>query len=223
MKEPPRKNFAEAQVFKRCKLSRVQGSLLPGTRQAEEVNAEVVVPAVDVETPGNEVADVDTVTARAEIDATNVDLLEQTFSSGEEVTNHGVNHNPSSRRFLIFREESLLIVPCLRCRVGDGFLADQLPADFTLVLGERLLVVPVLRVKQGLIGLLLDDATDVEDRQREYSDENVRVLAGRKHFLAERNFGQVGELLLRGVNPEVFDRFLDAEEVLAHDLAGELL
>ncbi len=223
MKEPPRKNFAEAQVFKRCKLSRVQGSLLPGTRQGDTVNAVVVVPAVDKETLGVEAADVDTVTVRVEIDATNVDLLEQTFSSGKEVTDHGVNHNPSSRRFLVFREEGLLIVPCLRGRVGDGFLADQLPADFTLVLGERFFVVPVLRVKQGLVGLLLDDATDVEDRQREYGDENVRVLTGREHFLAERNFGQVGELLLRGVNPEVFDRFLDAEEVLAHNLASELL
>ena len=79
-----------------------------------------------------------------EIDAANVDLLEQTLLSGEKVADHGVNHDPSSRRFLVFREECLLIAPRLRGRVGDRFLADQLPADFALVLGERLLVIPVL-------------------------------------------------------------------------------
>ena len=183
----------------------------------------VVPTVVDVEPVGIEVADVDTVTVRVEIDATNVDLLEQTLPSSEEVADHGVNHDPSSRRFLIFREECLLIFPCFRGRVGYRFLTDQLPPDFSLVFGEGLFVIPILRVKQRPVGLLLGDTADVEDRQREKCDKNVCVLAGLQHFLAERNFGESGELLLRDINPEVFDRLFDAEEVRAHDLAGELL
>ena len=132
-----------------------------------------------------------------------------------------VDHHLSLRRFLVFREERLLFVPRLVRRVGDRDLADQLPTDLTLVLRERLLVVPgvVVAVEE----LALDLAANVEDRHREHGDENVRVLAGRELFLGERNLGEIGELLLRGVNPEVLDRFLDAEEVLAHDGAGLLV
>ncbi len=119
-------------------------ALLPGRRDTDTVVAINVIPAVDIETKGIEEADIDTTTARAEINATNIDLLEQSLADGEEVADHGVNHDPSSRCFLVFREECLLIVPGLRGRVGDRFLADQNPADFALVLGERLLVIPVL-------------------------------------------------------------------------------
>jgi len=71
--------------------------------------------------------------------------------------------------------------------------------------------------------LALDLATDVEDRHREDGDEDVGVLAGLQRLLGKRNFGQGGGLRSRGVDPEVLDRLLDAEEVPAHDLAGALL
>ena len=68
MKEPPAKKIrAEAQGFKRDKPSSVQGSLLPGSRQPDAAVAVVVVPVVDAQTLGIEVADVDTVTVRVEI------------------------------------------------------------------------------------------------------------------------------------------------------------
>jgi len=117
----------------------------------------------------------------------------------------------------------MLFAPCLRGGIGDGLLANQMPADFSLVRGERLLVVPVLSIEQSLVGELLHGAANVEDRQGERGDENVRVFAGTQHFLTPRNLGQERELLFRGVNPKMLDRFLNTEKVPPHDLASELL
>jgi len=203
----------------------LKGSRITASEQTQHrcyVVTAVAPEAADAETALIEVTDEDVATARVEIHATNVDVLEQTLSGGEEVADHGVNHDPSGGRLLVFRQEGLLLVPRLRRRVGDRCLADQLPADLAFVLGERLLVVPVLVVEQGL-GRLLGDATNIEKRERERCDENVRVLGGDERLFGERHFGEIRELLLRGVHPEVLDRFLDTEVVLAHDLAGELL
>lgn len=196
--------------------------MLPGSRQADVGDAAVIPAEADVEPDGIEAADVDTGTARVEIHATNVDVLEQSLPGGEEVADHGVDHDPSGRRLLVFREECLLLVPRLRRRVGDRRLANEVPADLALVLGERLSVVPVLVVEQGLAGLL-GDATNVQDREREHRNENVRVLHGHERLFGERYLGEVRELLLRRADPEVLNCFLDAKAVLPHDLAGALL
>lgn len=63
--------------------SRVQGSLLPGSRQPDAAAAATAVePIVDEQTLGIEVADMDTATVRAEIRTADEDVLEQTFTTG---------------------------------------------------------------------------------------------------------------------------------------------
>jgi len=133
----------------------------------------------------------------------------------------GVDHHPGSRRLVVLSEEGLLLVPGLAGRVVDRGLADQMPPCLPAILGKRLLVVPVLVVEQALIAGNL--ATDLENREREDGGEDVRVLALLEHRLGERDFGKGGGLLPRWIDPEVPDRFLDAEVVTAHDLAGALL
>ncbi len=96
-----------------------------------------------------------------------------------------------------------------------------MPTDFTAILGKGLLVVPGVLVAAE--ELVLDFVTDVEDRHREDGNKNVGVLGGTKHLLGERNLGQGDGLRSSGIDPEVLDRFLDTEEVPAHDLAGAVL
>lgn len=219
MKEPPAKKIrAEAQGFKRDKPSRDQGSLLPGSGHPEAAAADAAPVVADEQTLGTEEAHVDAVAVRDEIRTADVDVLEQTLASDEEVADDRVDHHLSLRRFLVFREERLLFVPRLVRRVGDRDLADQLPTDLAPVLRERLLVVPSIVV--AVEELALDLATNVEDRHREHGDEHVGVLGSRKGLLGVRDLGEKSELLPRGVDPEVLDRFLDAEEVPSHDLAG---
>lgn len=132
-----------------------------------------------------------------------------------------VDHHSGSWRLLVLGEKGPLLVPGLAGRVVDRGLADQTPLRFSAILGKGLPVVPVLIVEQLLVAG--DLAADLENREWEDGDENMRVLTFLKRRLGERNFGKSGELLPRGVNPEVLDRFLDAEIVAPRDLAGALL
>ena len=111
MKEPPQKNFTKAQVFKRDKLSRVQGSLLPGTRQADEDIAAVVAPAADVETPGIEEADVDTVTVRVETGRPNVNAFEESDTTNLEIGHDEPAHLGGVRHGLELGQKLVLLVP----------------------------------------------------------------------------------------------------------------
>jgi len=137
------------------------------------------------------------------------------------VADDRVDHHLCRGRLLALVEQTLLSVPGLRGRVEHRGLTDQAPSGLTPVLGEGLFFVTGVRVI--VEELALDLATDIEDRHREHGDEDVGVLHGLQHFLGERNLGQGGGLGSRGVDPEVLDRFLDTEEVPAHDLAGTLL
>lgn len=181
------------------------------------------MPAADGQTLGTEVADVDAVTVRVEIRTADVELLEEPFAGCQIVADDRVDHHLRFRRFLVFRQERLLLGPVLARRVLDRGLPDQLPADRALVHGERFLVIPVLRIEQGLVGMLLGDAANVEDRQAGNSDEDVRVFARDQHIFAPRDVPEIGEVALRQCYSEVLHRFLDAEHVAAHDLARSRL
>jgi len=77
---------------KRDKPSRNQGSGLPSRRNAD-VTVTVAVPVVvDEETVLAEVADVDAVTVRIDGTGADVDVLEQSFASCEEVADDCVDH-----------------------------------------------------------------------------------------------------------------------------------
>src|ERR1035437_1847697 len=193
-------------------------SEFPSNRQPDATVAVVADPAVDVETAGIEDANDDTVNVQVERGRANVDALEQSFAGCEEVADDGVDHHLRRGRLLVLREECLLFAPGLSGRVIDRSLPNELPTDVALVLGEDLLVVPVLGVE-----LVRRLTSNVENRHREHSDEDVGVLARGENFLTPRHFSEVSELLLRRVNSEVQNGFLDAEEIPAHDLAGTLL
>ncbi len=130
----------------------------------------------------------------------------------------GVDHHLSRGHFVVLADECLLFGPVLGERVVNRGLADQLPGDFTVLLSEGLFVIPVLLVKR--LGVL---APDLENREREHSHEDVRVFGLLEHCLGERNLRKSGELSAGRVDAEVFDGFLDTEEVLAHDFAGAFL
>jgi len=51
----------------------------------------------------------------------------------------------------------------------------------------------------------------------------MRVLQLLEHGFGERNLRKGSELLAGRIDPEVFDGFLDAEEVASHNLTGTLL
>ncbi len=201
---------AKVQRFKRIKVSRIQGSLLPGPGQTD-VAVPIVVPAADdVEPAGMEAAHAHASAIRVEVRTSDVGVLEQPNAFGEEIADDGVDQHTSCWCFLVAVEKRLLFIPRLRCRVVDRSLADQMPSDLALVLGERLLVVPCILV--GVEELVLDPATEFADRQREGHNKDVCVLAGQEDFLGERHIGEIRELLLRGVDPEVLDRLFDAED-----------
>ena len=171
--------------------------MLPGSRQPDVAVAAVVPIEADVQTPGIEVADGDTVTVRVGVRTADVDVLEQTLASLQEVADGCVDHHLSLRCFFEIPEERLLFVPRLIRRVSDRNLADQLPTEFALILRERLIVVPgVVRVVEERA---LDLRTNVENRQQEHSDKNMRVLRGAKHILTERHFVKIGKMLFPGI------------------------
>ena len=213
--------------LRRREKIRAEGSMssvgLPSGGHTEGVVAAVAPEvAVDAETAGTEVADVDTVAVRVHTRTADVDFLEQPFSSREKVADDRVDHRAGSRRLLVALEQSLLFRPCLAGRVHDRRLPDELPLRLAFLLGEGLPVVPVLIVEQAS-GLCRDLAADLEDRELEDCSEHVSVAAGLKRRLGERDLGEDRELRRRGFHAEVLHRFLDAEEVLPHDLTGVLL
>lgn len=217
-----RKNSPKAQVVKRNKFLRSQGSELPSRGQTEVAEAVIdPVAADDAQAIRIEVADEDPVAVRIDIQTANVDPFEEPLTGGQKVADDGVDHHPGSRRLLVLSKKSLLLVPGLAGRIVDRGLANQVPLRFSAILGEGLPVIPVLIVEQALVAGNL--AVDLENRERKDGDEDVRVLALLECRLGERNFGKSGELLLRGIDPEVLDCFLDAEVVAAHDLAAALL
>jgi len=213
-----RSRIQERQALKDSKLTSLQ---LPGRRQPEGAETDAIRVVVDAETPRIEEADDDAVAVRAEIDTTDINIFEQPFPSSEEMANDGVNHRLSLQRFLIFREEHLLIVPRFVRRVGDWLFTNQSPTDLAFVFRELLVVIPGILV--AVEDRLIDLATDIENRKLEDRNENVSIRALCEDFFAPRNFGQVGNLFFRGFDPEEFDRFLDTEKVPAHDPASFFL
>ena len=175
----------------------------------------------DAGTVGAEATDDDPAAVRIHIRTANVDFLEQAFARRKKMSDDRVGHRPGSWRLLAQSEESLLFRPRLAGRVRDRRLADELPLCLALVLGEGLLIVPILLVEQALaLGNL---PFGLKDREGEHRDENVRFLALLERRLAERNLRKGCGLLPRGVYPEVADRFLDTEHIASHDLTGTLL
>ena len=218
------KNFAEAQAFKRGKPSRDQESLLPGSRQPDDVMAVDVVPVADEQTLGNEEADVDAVTDRDASARAHILLLEQTLPSVEEVSNDRIDHDICFRDLIdLGIEEILLLLPRLRLGIGNRRFADEVPFERTGRITHLVVVIPVLLVEHAMLGRKLHARglrPHADDRGRDIGDEDVAILALGEHFLGERNLGHVGELPFREGDAKVLLGFLDAEEVLAHDFAG---
>lgn len=146
-KEPPQKNFAEAQVFKRDKPSRDQESL-PGSRQADAVMAAVAVPVADVETPGIEAADADAATVRVETGRPNVDAFEESDTTDLEIGRDEPTHLGGVRHLLERGQKLVLLVPVFAGRVRDWCLLDGEPSERRFVFASKLLVgIPPTRLR----------------------------------------------------------------------------
>ncbi len=210
IKKPPAKKSPEAQV-----------SELPSRGHPDEVDAAIDPEAVDVQAARKEEADVDPVAERVDIRTPDVNVLEEPFAGGQEVADDRVDHHASFGRFLLVGEQRLLLVPGLAGRIRDGGLTDQMPCRLAVILRERLLVVPGILVAVEELALYF--AADLDDRHREDDNEDVGVLALAEFSFCERDLSKCRELRSRWLHAEVPDRFLDAEEVLAHDFMGKFL
>ncbi len=193
---------------------------LLGRGQTDAVVA-VVIPAVDVETIRIEVADVDAVTARSEITATNVDAFEQALAGGQEVQHHGVDHRLSGGCVFVLGQQRLLLGVGLADGVVHRCLPNQFPADFAGLRSELLVVVPVLTIED--FALAGNQATDLDDRGAEVGYQQVGVLAGFEFTLGERHFGQGLDDFGARSESEMLGRLFDAEHVRAHDGTGTFL
>ncbi len=224
-KEPPQKIFAEAQVFKRDKPSRDQGSLLPGSGHPEAAEAEVVPVVADVQTPGIEAAHVDAVAARAETRRADVDAREQVGVANGLVGRHAPHHLGGVRGHLVVGQQSLLFVPVLRGRLRDRLLAKHDPASFGLVvLGERLLSIPAAFLRAEVV--LLEDANLEEGHGAVGSgDQHVAVVAAPlEHLLRGHGVAELRELLVRvdDALARLHD-VLGGNEILAEDGADQVV
>ena len=71
--------------------------------------------------------------------------------------------------------------------------------------------------------LVLILATDIQNGNREYRDQDVGLPESLENLLEERYLLQSRELLFRRTHTKVLDGFLDAKEVAAHDGASFIL
>ena len=172
----------------------------------------VDVPVVaDVETMSIEAAEVDARATGVQVGTTHVEVREEPFASGEEVADSRIDHYVGLRGLLILGEKRLLLIPCLAGGVGDWRLADEVPGDQTAQLGEGLAVV-VPGVLVAAEQAAIDLSPDLEDREREGPHEKVCVLALAQDRLTEADLAECRELGLLGLEAEVPDCLLDAEE-----------
>jgi len=214
-------DIAKAQGFKRLEVSRIRGSELPGHGQTDMAVAAVVPAAVDAETIRTEVAEINAIAVRGEITAAHIDVLEQPFAGGQKVSDHGIDHFLSGGRVFVLAEQRLLFVPGLASGIGHLVLANQEPTDLAGLLGELLVVVPVLAVED--LALAGDLAPNVDDRQSEIGHQDMGVFVGPQYVFGERNVAQGLELLVSRGEAEALNAFFDTDHVPAHDLTGELL
>ena len=216
--EPPQKNFAEAQVFKRDKPSRDQESL-PGSRQPDAVVAAVTPIAADDEPVGSEVADVDTVPARVETGRPNVNAFEEPDTTDLEIGRDEPTHLGGVRHLLERGEKLVLLVPRLAGRVRNRRLLDQEPAEGRLVLaGELLVGIPPTRLRVEVGGLDLPNVERGHRRGRRRHDGVAVFLAPLEHVLRRQTFGECRDLL-GGVNDAraSLRDFLRRDEIRAED------
>ena len=136
---PPKKNWAEAQVFKRDKPSRDQESL-PGRRETDTVTPAVAAPDADIETPGIEAAENDTVAVRVDGGGANVGAFHESETTDLEVGRDEPAHFGGVRNLLECGEKLALLEPRLASRVRNRRLPDGEPSEGRLVLTSELLI-----------------------------------------------------------------------------------
>jgi hypothetical protein len=157
IKRNPRfgKRGFKVQEYKRDKPSRIQDSELPGTRETEIVAAAVVPVAADVETPGEEKADVDVIAVRVDRECTDVHILEEADTTNIKEDRDEPARLGGVRDILDTGDELVLFIPVLVRRVCDLCLLDSKPAGASeVVLCERYTFIPStrLRIKMGGLG-----------------------------------------------------------------------
>ncbi len=201
------------------------GSELPGGRHTEDAAPAAI--GVDAEPALVEVADEDTVAARAERGGSDVHGTEQEDVPDRLVRRHAPDCLGSVRDELETGQQGLLLAPVLAEGAGNRFLAEGDPPSFRLVVPrERLLVlgVPATRLRVEVGGV---EVADVEERQRtvrtRHQDEVVvpeplEVFARRKRLL-ERV-----ELVFRVHDARILrDDLLGADEVPSEDHGCEVI
>ncbi len=210
-----RKFFAGNSRGRGSSRLQVRGSVvgLPSRGETEVRDAATIAPAADAQPKGTELTDEDTEAVRIEVGTPHVAILEKPLVGVQVVTHDGIDHHLGSRRLVLVGEKSLLLLIGLVGRVVDRRFLDEIPSHVSTILGEVLVVIPVL-VVEDLGGHL---ATNVDDGEWEDGDENVGVLLPFELRFGERNLGEEDELSSRGIDPEVLHRLFDTEEVLSHD------
>ena len=193
--------------------------LLPGRRNADAVDPNVVAPAADVETPGIEAADAHTATVREERGRTNVDVLEESDATNLEVGRDEPAHLCGVRHALECGQELALLLPRLARRVQNRRLLDGEPSERRLVLaGELLIRVPATGLAVEVGGL---DLPNVEHRHRggRCRHHGVTViLAPLEHIFRRQALGKCRDLFV-GVNDAraSLADFLRRDEIRAED------
>lgn len=199
-----------------------QGSELPSRREPQAGVPEAIPAAADVETPGTEAADAHANAVRVETRRTNVDALEQTDTTGQEVGRDEPGHLGSVRHVGgSIGEQGHLFGPVLVQRTRDRVLADDQPPEGDLVVpAEHLLRlrVPAVLLRVEVVGL---ESTDVEQGQgrRGAGDHDVIIRLAPVQDLDRRNgFRQLLNVLVGVDDRRTHDHdLLGRDEVVAED------
>lgn len=217
------KKSAEAQVFKRAKRincpSSGQGSELPATGQTQIAVAAAVLVVVDVQTPGNEDAHVDAVTARADTGSPNVNAFEESDTTNLEIGRDEPAHLGGVRHLLECGEKLVLLVPVFAGRVRNRRLLDEEPAEGRLVLaGELQIGIPSTSLRVEVGGLNLPNVERGHRCGRCRHDGVTVVLAPLENVLRRQTFGECRDLF-DGVNDAraSLGDFLGRNEIRAED------